>query len=145
MLEARLIALFQNGRSFATALMKMMKKVIVLTVLAIVVGCFLNVKSSRSSLHKEAEVKTFSDIYYKLETSAVSVDEIIIGATEFALTLCADRTYQEVLGHSVQSCNEHFKTIKETCASYLMKSSQRLYKDKAKVTLLADRFINCVS
>lgn len=123
----------------------MMKKIIVLLVSVIFIGYYLNAKASQSSLNKETEVKTFSDIYYKLETSSVSIDEIIIGATEFALTMCADRAYQEVLGNSVQSCNDHFQMTKDTCASYLIRSSQRQYKDKTKVTLLTERFINCVS
>ncbi|ASM52224.1 hypothetical protein PESP_b0699 [Pseudoalteromonas espejiana DSM 9414] len=122
-----------------------MKKMIILIASVISIGYYLNAKASQSSFKKETEVKTFSDIYYKIETSSVSIDEIIIGATEFALTMCADRSYQEALGNTVQSCNHHFKMTKDRCASYLIKNSQRFYKDKTKVTLLTERFINCVS
>ncbi|MFL3651155.1 MAG: hypothetical protein ACI6PR_08050 [Pseudoalteromonas sp.] len=122
-----------------------MKKLIILSVSVIFVGYYLNAKASQGSLNKGTEVKTFSDIFYKLETSAVSVNEIIIGATEFALTMCADRAYQEVLGNSVQSCHANFQKSKDICAGYLIKSSQPLYREKTKVTALTEKFINCVS
>ena len=73
------------------------------------------------------------------------IDDIIVGSTEFALRMCADKDYQKVLGNSVESCNANVSSSKNTCASYLRKDSKKFYKDKHEVKRLTEQFIKCVS
>ena len=123
----------------------MMKKTILLIFSIVFIGYYLTAKASQYAFNKHIEVKTYSDLYYKLETAEVSINEIIIGASEFSLTMCADKVYQEAMGSSTEGCNGQFLSAKNKCAKYLIKTSKHYYKSKEKVSQLTERFINCVS
>ena len=124
----------------------MMKKTILLIILVLFFSYYLTAKASQGIfIKKDFEIKSYSDIFYRLETSPISIDDIIVGSTEFALRMCADKDYQKVLGNTVESCNANVSSSKNTCASYLRKDSKKFYKDKHEVKRLTEQFIKCVS
>lgn len=135
---------FINNAILIIVLRVIMKTVFTVILSIILIGYYLTAKASHFS-SKNTEVNTYSDIYFKLETSSVNINEIIAGATDFALTMCADKAYQEALGNTVVSCNSQFEESKNVCSKHIMKNAKQHYTDKATVTLLTERFIKCVS
>lgn len=93
----------------------------------------------------QIEVKTHRDIYTKLESSPVTTAEIITGATEFALTMCNDSSFQSAGGETTTSCKDRFNSFKSICSNQIFGKEEKLYSDKGTVVSLAKRFINCVS
>ncbi|KKN57816.1 hypothetical protein LCGC14_0558470 [marine sediment metagenome] len=136
---------FINNAILIIVLGVIMKTVFTMILSIILIGYYLTAKASHFSSKKDMQVNTYSDIYFKLETSSVNINEIIAGATDFALTMCADKAYQEALGNTVASCNSQFEESKNVCSKHIMKNAKQHYTDKATVTLLTERFINCVT
>ncbi|WP_448569548.1 hypothetical protein [Thalassotalea ganghwensis] len=90
------------------------------------------------------EVKSHRDIYIKLKSSPVSTEEILVGATEFAATLCNDTSFQQPLGETTSSCLNKLESFKNMCSESVFGKESRMFTDKDTVASLAKRFIGCV-
>ena len=53
--------------------------------------------------------------------------------------------YQEVIGESVNSCKQKFKQSQAQCADFITKNSEVMYTDKVAITLVSEKFINCMT
>lgn len=91
------------------------------------------------------QVKTLKDINHKLETSTVSTEEILTGATELANQLCQDNNFQSVVGEDSNSCQDKLLKFKSICADHVFGNTEGQYSDKNEVSSLANRFVRCVS
>jgi len=100
---------------------------------------------TKSDPNTEIEVKTHRDIYTKLALTPVSTSEIITGATEFALSMCDDISFQNAGGETTSSCKNKFTNFKTMCSNQVFGEEEQLYSSKNKVDSLSKRFINCVS
>ena len=56
--------------------------------LLIIGGSYLSAKATLFDSSDNITVETYSDIFFKLESSPVNIDEIITGASQFANSLC---------------------------------------------------------
>jgi len=117
-----------------------MKYVILLILIG--TGYYLYEKQGVSS--SEIDVKTHRDIYLKMESSPVSKEEILVGVTEFAMTMCNDSGFQLSAGETTNSCINKLDNFKSMCSERIFGNGAQFYTEKAKVTSLAKRFINCV-
>ena len=127
-----------------------MKVIITIIVLLIITsGYYLSVHAAIFNANKTIEVKEYSDLFYKLGSDSapdsVSIDEIITGASQFALSMCDDAVYQQVLGKTVDSCKLKFHQSKAKCAQFLTAHNAAFYDKKTPVSLVAEKFIDCVS
>ena len=60
-----------------------MKRTILLIILVLFFSYYLTAKASQVIfIKKDFEIKSYSDIFYRLETSPISIDDIIVGSTE---------------------------------------------------------------
>jgi hypothetical protein len=121
------------------------KSFILVLLSALAIGYYLTAKANSGTSINSTDVEKYSDIFFKLETSPVSMREIIVGAKHFAITLCEDGGYQQALGGSVSACKLNFDRTKDMCSRYPVAEKEQFYTDKAIVSLLAEQFINCVS
>ena len=122
-----------------------MKYTTMAAVALLIGGSYLSAKATLFDPAQNITVETYSDIFFKLESSPVSIDEIITGASQFADSLCDESIYQEVIGESVNSCKQKFKQSQVQCADFIMKNSKLSYTDKAAITLVSEKFINCMT
>ena len=113
--------------------------------LLIIGGSYLSAKATLFDSSDNITVETYSDIFFKLESSPVNIDEIITGASQFANSLCDESIYQEVIGESVNSCKQKFKQSQAQCADFITKNSEVMYTDKVAITLVSEKFINCMT
>ncbi|ALS35072.1 hypothetical protein PTRA_b0623 [Pseudoalteromonas translucida KMM 520] len=126
-------------------------KVIITTIVLLIIasGYYFNAHIPVFNAKKAIEVKVYSDIFYKLGSDSapdsVSIDEIIAGASQFALSMCDDAVYQQVLGKTVDSCKLKFHQSKAKCAQFLTAHNAAFYNKKTPVSLVAEKFIDCVS
>lgn len=135
---------FISGVSFLLALAGKYMKIFVALLLFIVAGSYY-LKANASIFNNDVEVKTYSDIYFKLESSPVSLAEVITGAKEFALNICEDDVYQQALGKSTESCRIRFHETQVYCSKYILAKGQQYYTTRDEVSLLSEKFISCVS
>ncbi|QBJ64592.1 hypothetical protein [Pseudoalteromonas sp. DL-6] len=122
-----------------------MKYTTIAAVALLIGGSYLSAKATLFSPTDSITVETYSDIFFKLESSSISIDEIITGASQFADSLCDESIYQEVIGESVNSCKQKFKQSQAQCADFTRKNSEAMYTDKVAITLVSEKFINCMS
>ncbi len=108
-------------------------------------GSYLSAKTTLFDPAQSITVETYSDIFFKLESSPVSINEIITGASQFADSLCDETIYQEVIGESVNSCKQKFKQSQAQCAEFIIKNNEPMYTDKVAITQLSEKFINCMT
>ena len=117
-----------------------------IVVLALLIGgSYLTAKATLFDASDEVTVTTYSDIFYKLESSPVSIDDIITGASQFADSLCDESIYQEAIGASVNSCKHKSKQSQVRCANFITNHSEAFYTDKVAITLVSEKFINCMT
>lgn len=93
----------------------------------------------------KVEVKTHQDIYNKLEFSPVNTHEILVGADEFALRMCADNGLQEILGEDYDSCKQRLIKFKPICMTRIFGDKHKDYSDKEQIKSLVFRYTKCVS
>ncbi|TMO97299.1 hypothetical protein CWC14_08870 [Pseudoalteromonas sp. S3260] len=122
-----------------------MKYTTMAAVALLIGGSYLSAKTTLFDPAQSITVETYSDIFFKLESSPVSINEIITGASQFADSLCDETIYQEVIGESVNSCKQKFKQSQAQCAEFIIKSNEPMYTDKVAITQLSEKFINCMT
>ncbi|SJN38500.1 hypothetical protein [Pseudoalteromonas sp. JB197] len=126
---------------------KVIISIIVLSIIAS--GYYFSAHAAIFNTKKTIEVKVYSDIFYKLGSDSgpgtVSINEIIAGASQFALSMCDDTVYQQVLGKTVDSCKLKFHQSKAKCAQFLTAHNAAFYDKKTSVSLVAEKFIDYVS
>jgi hypothetical protein len=96
------------------------KSFILVLLSALAIGYYLTAKANSGTSINSTDVEKYSDIFFKLETSPVSMREIIVGAKHFAITLCEDGGYQQALGGSVSACKLNFDRTKDMCSNTLL-------------------------
>ncbi|EWS96703.1 hypothetical protein LOC50_17295 [Pseudoalteromonas sp. SCSIO 43095] len=122
-----------------------MKYTTMAAVALLIGGSYLSAKTTLFDPAQSITVETYSDIFFKLESSPVSINEIITGASQFADSLCDETIYQEVIGESVNSCKQKFKQSQAQCAEFIIKNNEPMYTDKVAITQLSEKFINCMT
>lgn len=122
-----------------------MKYTTMAAVALLIGGSYLSAKTTLFDPAQSITVETYSDIFFKLESSPVSINEIITGASQFADSLCDESIYQEVIGESVNSCKQKFKQSQAQCAEFIIKNNEPMYTDKVAITQLSEKFINCMT
>ncbi len=122
-----------------------MKYTTMAAVVLLIGGSYLSAKATLFDPAQSITVETYSDIFFKLESSPVSINEIITGASQFADSLCDESIYQEVIGESVNSCKQKFKQSQAQCAEFIIKNNEPMYTDKVAITQLSEKFINCMT
>lgn len=100
---------------------------------------------NKVTLSPEIEVKTLKDIRTKLENSSVNSNEVIKGATELAIRLCEDNSFQEVVGESINSCKQRLSKFKSMCSESVFGKKITQYSNIDEVSSLAKRYVTCVS
>ena len=122
-----------------------MKYTTMAAVALLIGGSYLSAKATLFDSSDNITVETYSDIFFKLESSPVSINEIVTGASQFADSLCDESIYQEVIGESVNSCKQKFKQSQAQCAEFIIKNNEPMYTDKVAITQLSEKFINCMT
>jgi len=122
-----------------------MKYTTMAAVALLIGGSYLSAKTTLFDPAQSITVETYSDIFFKLESSPVSINEIITGASQFADSLGDETIYQEVIGESVNSCKQKFKQYQAQCAEFIIKNNEPMYTDKVAITQLSEKFINCMT
>ncbi|MDO6685419.1 MULTISPECIES: hypothetical protein [unclassified Agarivorans] len=89
-------------------------------------------------------VSNHQELFLKLDSSSVSIDEVKEGAYSFSKFFCNDEEYQTSGGKSVTSCLAKYEDFKEMCADRIFPDSSASFSDKKQVMGLLSRYTKCV-
>ncbi|MFD2168266.1 hypothetical protein ACFSJY_18560 [Thalassotalea euphylliae] len=89
-------------------------------------------------------IKTYKDVFDKLQVADVSNHELLTAASHFALNLCDDDSYQSAGGETKASCIAKFEAFREMCAERIFTQPIFTQQDEPQIKQLTKRFVNCV-
>ena len=92
----------------------------------------------------EINVTDYESLLNKVETSDVTLDEVIFGANKLVGIFCNDADFQKSGGSSVKACLETFEDFKTMCEERVFEDAPNVFNSKEEVVKISKRYSLCV-